>query len=119
MWWYCGYRALPTVRAADLARRFLRQHDAGTNQPSNVRGWFMFPSGVEGFVLIEADTPRQLASVLEPYGRLVEWRVEAVSELNYNQVLEELRRSTQHAAVTDLMAGVAPVGAGVGDNQRG
>src|SRR5438270_5423541 len=112
MWWYCGYRAQPTVRASDLARRFLRQHDAGTNEPSNVRGWFMFPDGVSGFVLIEADTAKQLAGVLEPYSKLVEWHVEGVSELNYNQVLEELRHSTQRAAVEDMMAGMAPSAAG-------
>lgn len=108
MWWYCGYQALPTVRASDLARRFLRQHDAGSNRPANLRGWFSFPTGLSGFLLLEAETPKDVAAVLEPYARLVEWRVEAVTELNYNQVLEELRRSTHQAALDDLMAGVAP-----------
>jgi hypothetical protein len=108
MWWYCGYHALPKVRASDLGRRFLRQHDAGSNRPANLRGWFTFPTGVAGFILIEADTPKEVTAVLEPYSRLVEWRVEAIAELNYNQVLEELRRSTHRAALDDLMAGVAP-----------
>jgi hypothetical protein len=108
MWWYCGYRALPTVRASDLARRFLRQHDAGTNRPSDLRGWFAFPTGLAGFVLIEADTPRDVATIIEPYARLVEWQVEAISELNYNQVHEELRKSTGRAALEDMMAGVPP-----------
>jgi hypothetical protein len=112
MWWYCGYRALPQVRAKDLARRFLRQHDAGTNQAPDVRGWFVFPTGVDGFVFVEADTPKELATVLEPYGDLVTWQVEAVTELNYNQVLEEQRRSTGRAALDDLMAGVPPTPAG-------
>jgi hypothetical protein len=48
MWWYCGYRALPKVRASDLARRFLCQHDAGTNQPADLRGWFAFPAASPG-----------------------------------------------------------------------
>jgi hypothetical protein len=108
MWWYCGYRALPTVRASDLARRFLRQHDAGTNRPSDLRGWFAFPSGLAGFVLIEADTPREVAAIVEPYARLVEWDVQAIAEQNYNQVHEELRRSAARVAVDDLMSGVAP-----------
>jgi hypothetical protein len=108
MWWYCGYRALPKVRASDLARRFLRQHDAGTNRPADVRGWFTFPSGLAGFVLIEADTPRDVAAMVEPYARLVEWDVQAIAEQNYNQVHEELRRSTGRAALDDLMHGVAP-----------
>jgi hypothetical protein len=108
MWWYCGYRALPKVRASDLARRFLRQHDAGTNQPASLRGWFAFPSGLAGFVLIEAETPREVAAIVEPYARLVTWDVQAVAEQNYNQVHEELRRSTGRAALDDLMAGVPP-----------
>lgn len=108
MLWYCGYRSLPGVRASQLARRFLRQHDAGSNRPADLRGWFTFPSGTAGFFLIEAETPRDLAPVLDPYSRFVQWRVEAVFELNYNQVLEEQRRSTYRAAVDDLMAGVPP-----------
>lgn len=108
MLWYCGYRSLPGVRASQLARRFLRQHDAGSNRPADLRGWFTFPSGTAGFVLVEAETPRDLASVLDPYSRFVQWRVEAVFELNYSQVLEEQRHSTYRAAVDDLMAGVPP-----------
>lgn len=112
MWWYCGYQALPGVRAGDLARQFLRRHDAGTNRPSEVRGWFAFPSGVAGFVMIEVDTPKEVAAVLQPYSKLVTWHVEAISELNYNQVIEELRRSAQHDAIEDMMAGVAPASLG-------
>lgn len=108
MWWHCEYRAHPQVRSSDLARRFLRQHDAGTNRPSQVRGWFTYPSGVDGFVLIEAETPREVATILEPYARLVAWRTEAISELNYNQTLEELRRSAQVRALDEFSAGVMP-----------
>lgn len=108
MWWYCGYQALPGVPARELAGRFLRQHDAGTNRPAELRGWFVFPSGVAGFVLLEVDTPKDVAAILGPYSRLVTWQVEGISEMNYNQVLEELRRSAQHDAIEDMMAGVAP-----------
>ncbi len=108
MLWYCGYSSLPGVRASQLARRFLRQHDAGSNRPADLRGWFTFPSGTAGFILVEAETPRDLASILDPYSRFVQWHVEAVFELIYNQVLEEQRCSTYRAAVDDLMAGVPP-----------
>ncbi|GAA1248414.1 hypothetical protein GCM10009665_44100 [Kitasatospora nipponensis] len=108
MLWYCAYRARPQIRTTDLARRFLRRHDAGSNQPSQLRGWFVFPSGSAGFVLIEVDTPRELATLLDPYARIVEWQVEALTEMNYNQVLEELRRAARRAAELDLAAGVAP-----------
>jgi len=108
MLWYCGYQAFPQVSAADLARRFLRRHDAGSNQPKDLRGWYAFPSGVSGFVLAEATTPAELSKILEPYSRLVSWTIEAATELNYNQVLEELRRSTHRLAVDDLAAGASP-----------
>lgn len=111
MWWHCEYHAHPRVRVSDLSRRFLRQHDAGTNQPSQVRAWFSYPSGVDGFVLIEAETPRDVATVLEPYARLVTWQVQAISELNYNQTLEELRRSAQARAVDELSSGLMPTSA--------
>ncbi|GAA1960340.1 DUF3303 family protein [Kitasatospora viridis] len=108
MLWYCAYQALPQVRSTDLARRFLQRHDAGSNQPAFLRGWYTFPTGSAGFVLIEVDTPKELAAILDPYSTMVEWRVEAVSEFNYNQVLEELRRNARRAAEEDLKAGIPP-----------
>lgn len=108
MLWYCAYSSLPGVRTSQLAHRFLRQHDAGSNRPADLRGWLTFPSGTAGFILVEAETPSDLASVLDPYSRFVQWRVEAVFELNYNQLLEEQRRSIYRAAADDLMAGVPP-----------
>jgi hypothetical protein len=119
MWWHCEYRAHPRVRVSDLSRRFLRQHDAGTNQPSQIRGWFSYPSGVDGFVLIEAETPREVAAIIEPYARLVTWQVQAISELNYNQTLEELRRSTQARAVDELSSGLLPASAAAPPSRNG
>jgi hypothetical protein len=108
MLWHCTYQALTKVRASDLARRLLRQHDAGSNRHSDIRGWYAFPTGVAGVVLIEVDTAKELAAILAPYADLVTWQVEAVAELNYNQTLEELRRSTHRAAVDDLASGISP-----------
>ncbi|TCO62017.1 hypothetical protein [Actinocrispum wychmicini] len=108
MMWYCGYRALPKVRAGDLARRLLRQHDAGTNRPADVRAWFTFPSGLAGFVLIEVGTSREVAAIVAPYAGLVEWDIQAVEDLNYNQTVEELRVFTSRAALGDLMSGESP-----------
>jgi hypothetical protein len=66
------------------------------------------PSGLAGFVLIEVDTPREVAAIVEPYARLVTWDIQAIADQNYNQVHEELRRSTGRAALDDLMAGIGP-----------
>jgi uncharacterized protein DUF3303 len=108
MLWSCHYRALPGVRPGDLARRFLRQHDAGTNQPGRLRGWYAFGSGVSGVVLIEADTPKDVAAVVGPYQQLARCEVQACVEVNYNQTLEELRRTAQKTAMDDAMAGLPP-----------
>lgn len=102
MLWYCGYQALPRVRAAELAGRFLARHDAGSNHPADLRGWYAFPTGLAGFVITEAATPGELTAVLEPYSGLVAWHVEAIAELNYNQVLEELRRRAVRTAIDDV-----------------
>jgi hypothetical protein len=110
MLWCCRYEALPGVRAADLARRFLRGHDAGTNAPARLRGWYGFPTGTAGMVLVEADAPGDVAAVVRPYASLMSWRVDAAAELNYNQVLEELRRGAQQAVMDDAMAGRPPAG---------
>jgi len=108
MLWSCTYRVKPGYRGRDLARRFLRQHDAGTNRPSQLRGWYLFATGSAGTVYIEALTPRELSSFIDPYSDLVDWDVQAVTEMNYNQVLEELRRTAVSHAQRDLMAGIAP-----------
>jgi hypothetical protein len=101
MLWYCGYQALPRVRASELACRFLAGHDAGSNHHVDLRGWYAFPTGLAGFVLTETDTPGELAAILEPYSGLVTWQVEAIAELNYNQVLEELRRRALRNAIDE------------------
>jgi hypothetical protein len=108
MLWSCQYEALPGVRAGDLARRFLRQHDAGSNRPDRLRGWYSFASGTGGVLLVEADTPPEVAAIVGPYGDLVRWRVDAAVEVNYNQTMEELRRRAQKAATDDAMAGLPP-----------
>lgn len=111
MLWSCQYQALPGVRPGELARRFLRQHDAGTNRPAQLRGWYAYASGTAGVVLVEADTPKEVAAIVAPYSHLVGWQVEAAVEVNYNQTLEELRRDAQKAAQDDAMAGLPPAAA--------
>jgi hypothetical protein len=108
MLWSCTYRVRPGYRAGDLARRFIRQHDAGTNRPANLRGWYLFATGSAGTVHIEAESARELSTYIDPYSDLVEWHVEALTEMNYNQVLEEFRRTAVKRAQEELMAGTPP-----------
>jgi hypothetical protein len=70
----------------------LEQHEAGRNQPEKIRGWYNLAGGGAGFMLIEANDPRELTALLEPYMDLVNWDVHAVYELSYDETIEELRR---------------------------
>lgn len=108
MLWICSYQALPGVRHDALGRRFLRQHDAGTNRPASLRGWYVHPGGTSGVVFVEVDTQQELTAVIEPYSSVVTWQVQPACEMNYNQVLEELRKVKERAAHEDLLAGLSP-----------
>jgi hypothetical protein len=108
MLWLCSYEALPGVRSDSLGRRFLRQHDAGTNASGSLRGWYVHPGGTSGTVFLEAETPQEITAVIEPYSSLVSWQVSPAVEMNYNQVLEEQRSARGRAARDDAMAGLPP-----------
>jgi hypothetical protein len=93
MLWYCRFKWHAPTRADDVRRRVLEQHEAGTNQPEKFRGWYNLAGGGAGFVLIEAEDPRELTNILEPYMDLVSWDVHAVYELPYEAAIEEFRSS--------------------------
>ena len=93
MLWYCRFKRHPSTMAEQVRRRVLEQHEAGTNRPETFRGWYNLAGGGAGFILIEADDPRELTGILEPYMDLVSWDVHAVYELPYDAAIEEFRSS--------------------------
>ncbi|MFA3900087.1 DUF3303 family protein [Rhodococcus sp. 5A-K4] len=92
MWWHCRYEAHDRISPAQLTERFLRQHDAGSNAPSKIRGWYTFASGISGYVVFETDTLKELTEIIAPFACLVTWRVESITELHYTMFLEEARQ---------------------------
>lgn len=98
MLWYCHYRWRPHARAEAVKRRLLRQHDAGTNHPDKMRGWYAVAGGAEGFMFVETDDPQVLTEILEPYRDLVEWETHAVNEVVYEPLVEAYRTQVQRDA---------------------
>ena len=91
MLWYCRFKWHSSTRAEHVRRRVLEQHEAGTNHPEKIRGWYNLVGGGAGFLLIEAADPRELTDVLEPYMDLVSWDVHGVYELPYETMIDEFR----------------------------
>jgi hypothetical protein len=77
----------------------MEQHEAGTNQPDKIRGWYNLAGGGAGFLLVDAADPRDLNGILEPYMDLMSWDVHAVYELRYDQALEEFRQERERIPV--------------------
>ena len=91
---YCRFAWQPGVKAQAVRERIIQQHDAGTNQPEKLRAWYNLAGGGAGFMLIEADEPREVTRILQPYMDLVSWDVHAVYELSYDQTIEEFRQAS-------------------------
>lgn len=98
MLWYCAFTWYPGTTRADVAKRIVRQHDAGKNYPERIRGWYTLAGGGSGFLLVEMDDPHELTAFLQPYMDLMSWDVRAVYGLDYEQRVAELREVAQEAS---------------------
>ncbi|WP_371812732.1 DUF3303 domain-containing protein [Saccharopolyspora sp. ASAGF58] len=95
MLWYCRFRWHQNTRADDVRRRVLEQHDAGTNKPDKIRGWYNLAGGGSGFLLVDTDDPHELTDLLQPYMDLVSWDVHAVYEVTYQEMVDQIRQKFQ------------------------
>jgi (2Fe-2S) ferredoxin len=95
MLWYCAFTWYPQITREQVAQRVVQQHDAGTNRPERIRGWYNLAGGGSGFLLLETDSPQEVTAFAQPYMDLMSWDVRAVYELNYDQMLQELRQVSQ------------------------
>nr|WP_246868637.1 DUF3303 family protein [Saccharopolyspora sp. ASAGF58] len=73
----------------------LEQHDAGTNKPDKIRGWYNLAGGGSGFLLVDTDDPHELTDLLQPYMDLVSWDVHAVYEVTYQEMVDQIRQKFQ------------------------
>src|SRR5919204_3052526 len=88
MLWYCRFTGNPGTTATQVRRRVLQQHEAGTNHPDMIRGWYNLAGGGAGFLLIETPDPRALNEILEPYMDLMSFDLHAVYELPYQETIK-------------------------------
>jgi hypothetical protein len=98
MLWYCRFTWHSGTTAQQVRRRVVQQHEAGTNHPEMIRGWYNLAGGGAGFLLIEAQGPKDLNEILEPYMDLVSFDVRAIYELPYEETLKAFRDKVYQTA---------------------
>ena len=94
MLWYCAFTWYPHTTRAQVAQRVVQQHDAEANHPERIKGWYNLAGGGAGFVLMEADSPEDVTRFTQPYMDLMSWDVRAISQLNYENEIANLRKAT-------------------------
>lgn len=92
MLWYCRYKWNAHATREKIAERVVAQHEAGTNQPDKIRGWYDLAGGGAGFLMIETDNPDDLTTILQPYMDLMDVDVHAVTVNDYNETVNRLRQ---------------------------
>jgi hypothetical protein len=98
MLWYCKFTWHSGTTAQQVRRRVLQQHDAGTNHPERIRGWYNLAGGGAGFLLIDAPNPKDLNEILEPYMDLVSFDVRAIYELPYDETITSFKEKVYQTA---------------------
>ena len=91
MLWYCRFKWHSGTTADQVRRRVVECHDAGSNHPERIRGWYNLAGGGAGFLLIETSDPRELNAILEPYMSLMSFDVHGVYELPYQETIRAFR----------------------------
>jgi hypothetical protein len=84
--WYQG------VSRTMVGRRFLQQHELGTNHPERIKAWYTLAGGGAGFMIVEADHPHEVSEILEPYMDIMSWDVHAIAETPYDQTIEAIKK---------------------------
>lgn len=90
MLWYCRYTWHHDTSREQVAQRVIAQHEAGTNQPDKIRGWYDLAGGGAGFLLVETDNPQDLTTLFQPYLDVMNVDIHAVIENDYNETIERL-----------------------------
>jgi hypothetical protein len=93
MLWYCRFEWYPQVTRDQVAKRILEQHQArGNRRPELLKGWYNLAGGGAGFLLLEANDPREVTAFLQPYMDLISWDVHAAYSLDYDQEIPHLQQ---------------------------
>ncbi|HEV2072099.1 MAG TPA: DUF3303 family protein [Thermomicrobiales bacterium] len=104
MLFYCEFTWFPGTTREQVARRLVQQHDAGSNHPDRIRGWYNLAGGGAGFLIVEYDDIRQLTAFLQPYMELMSFDVRAIEQLDYEDRLSALRSLVGQSSPEDTPA---------------
>lgn len=97
MLFLCEFTWYPGTSRAEVAQRVVQQHDAGANHPDRIKGWYNLVGGGAGFLLVDYDDPKELTAFLQPYMDLMGFDVRAITQLDYENRIKELRKVAQEA----------------------
>ena len=98
MLWYCRFKWHSSTTASQVRQRVLQQHEAGTNHPERIKGWYNLVGGGAGFLLVESNDPREVTEMFTPYMDLMDVDVHGCYELPYEQTIQAFRQSEQQPA---------------------
>jgi hypothetical protein len=91
MLWYCRFKWYPHTSVTQVRKRVLEQHEAGTNQPEKIRGWYNLAGGGAGFMLVDGEE-RDVTHLLQPYMDLMSWDVHAAYQLDYEKMIADFKK---------------------------
>ena len=98
MLYYCAYTWHHGTTAEQVRKRFLELDAAGVNRSDTFRGWYGLVGGGSGFLVVEAENPRDVTAQLQPWMDLMSWDVRAIYALEREQVLQTMRETLQRSA---------------------
>lgn len=91
MLFLCQFTWFPGTTRQQVARLLVQQHDAGANNPDRIQGWYNLAGGGAGFLIVEYDDAKALTAFLQPYMALMSFDVRAITQLDYDARVAELR----------------------------
>ena len=92
MLFLCQFTWFPGTRREQVAQRLVAQHDAGENNQDRIKGWYNLAGGGAGFLVVDYDDARDLTRFLQPYMDLMSFDVRAITQLDYDDRVKELRQ---------------------------
>jgi hypothetical protein len=98
MLFLCQFTWFPGTTRRAVAQRVVAQHDAGANHPERIKAWYNLAGGGAGFLIVEYTDATELTAFLQPYMDLMSFDVRAITPVDYEKRVTELRQVAQTAS---------------------
>ena len=100
MLFLCQFTWFQGTTREQVAQRLIAQHDAGANNENRIKGWYNLAGGGAGFLIVDYDDARELTRFLQPYMDLMSFDVRAITQLDYDERVKELREIASGASAS-------------------